>query len=234
MHSSPRKCQSPVLFSNLCSTLRQLARPPAAWLNPPWSRLRPRCRKAARERDRGRCRFPGCESRKVDLHHIQYWSNGGRTCLENLISLCRRHHTAVHDRGYLIAASPDGSFAFFQPGGTPLPLSPSLPAPGGTIAGVHDAEITPGTIIPPWFGERLDLDYAIYTCLANERVYAGRAVGRAPGASIPPCDCRPGEPADPIAYFREYYAKHPEERRDPAGAAGRRRGPVSVKVVSTG
>ena len=25
----------------------------------------------------------------------------------------------------------------------------------------------PGTIIPPWYGERLDLDYAIYTCFAN-------------------------------------------------------------------
>jgi hypothetical protein len=176
-------------------------------------------RKAARERDRGRCRFPGCESRKVDLHHIQYWSNGGRTCLENLISLCRRHHTAVHDRGYLIAASPDGSFAFFQPDGTPLPPSPPLPAPGGTIAGVHDAEITPETIIPPWYGERLDLDYAIYTCLANERVYQNRAVGCPPRAGIPPCDCHPGEPADAIGYFREYYARHPEERRRPAAPA---------------
>jgi hypothetical protein len=31
-------------------------------------------RRAARERDTCRCRFPGCESRRVDLHHIQYWS----------------------------------------------------------------------------------------------------------------------------------------------------------------
>src|SRR5580658_1256688 len=31
-------------------------------------------RRAARERDKCRCRFPGCESRRVDLHHIQYWS----------------------------------------------------------------------------------------------------------------------------------------------------------------
>ena len=61
-------------------------------------------RRAARERDSGRCRFPGCESRRVDLHHIQYWSNGGRTRLDNLISLCRYHHQVVHDRGYLIAA----------------------------------------------------------------------------------------------------------------------------------
>ena len=42
-------------------------------------------RRAARERDKCRCRFPGCESRRIDLHHIQYWSNGGRTSLENLI-----------------------------------------------------------------------------------------------------------------------------------------------------
>jgi hypothetical protein len=57
-------------------------------------------RRAARERDHGRCRFPGCESRRVDLHHIQHWVNGGRTDLENLISLCPWHHKVVHDRGY--------------------------------------------------------------------------------------------------------------------------------------
>jgi 5-methylcytosine-specific restriction endonuclease McrA len=136
-------------------------------------------RKAARERDRGRCRFPGCESRRIDLHHIQYWVNGGRTSLDNLIGLCKRHHMAVHDRGYLIAARPDGTFAFFRPDGTALPQSPPLPAPDGHISDIHDAGITPETIIPPWFGERLDLDYAIYTCLANDEV-AGRA-SRDPG-----------------------------------------------------
>ena len=41
-----------------------------------------------------RCRFPGCESRRVDLHHIQHWVNGGRTDLANLISLCPYHHKA--------------------------------------------------------------------------------------------------------------------------------------------
>ncbi len=61
-------------------------------------------RRAARERDHCRCRFPGCESRRVDLHHIQHRINGGRTSLENLISLCKYHHMLVHDRGYLIAA----------------------------------------------------------------------------------------------------------------------------------
>ena len=75
----------------------------------------------------------------------------------------------VHERGYLIAAKPGGSFAFYRPDGTALPPSPPLPKPAGTIADCHDAEITEDTIIPPWYGERLDLDHAIYTCLANAR-----------------------------------------------------------------
>jgi HNH endonuclease len=125
-------------------------------------------RRAARERDKCRCRFPGCESRRIDLHHIQHWINGGRTSLDNLVSLCKYHHLLVHDRGYLIAAGQSG-FAFFRPDGTGLPTSPDLPSPDGTIQDSHDADITPDTIIPAWYGERLDLDYAIYTCFANAR-----------------------------------------------------------------
>jgi Domain of unknown function (DUF222)/HNH endonuclease len=126
-------------------------------------------RRAARERDTCRCRFPGCESRRVDLHHIQYWSNGGRTKLDNLVSLCKYHHMLVHDRGYLIAAARDGTFAFYRPDGTAIPSSPPLPQADGMIDDRHDADITAETIIPPWYGERLDLDYAIHVCFANAR-----------------------------------------------------------------
>ena len=132
-------------------------------------------RRAARERDNCRCRFPGCEARRIDLHHIQYWSNGGRTKLDNLVSLCKYHHTLVHDRGYLIAAARDGTFAFYWADGTALPASPPLPQPGGTIEDCHDADITPETIIPPWYGERLDLDHAIYVCFANAANAASQA-----------------------------------------------------------
>ena len=87
-------------------------------------------RRAARERDHCRCRFPGCESRRADLHHIQHWINGGRTDLDNLISLCPCHHKVVHDRGYLIAASPPGGFSFYRPDGTPAAGQPA-PARAG-------------------------------------------------------------------------------------------------------
>jgi hypothetical protein len=131
-------------------------------------------RRAARDRDKCRCRFPGCESRRVDLHHIQYWSNGGRTKLDNLVSLCKYHHMLVHERGYLIAAARDGTFTFYRPDGVAIPASPPLPQPGGTIGDCHDADIDPDTIIPPWHGERLDLDYAIHVCFANARAEQDR------------------------------------------------------------
>jgi hypothetical protein len=131
-------------------------------------------RRAARERDKCRCRFPGCESRRVDLHHIQYWSNGGRTRLANLISLCKYHHMLVHERGYLIAAVRDDRFTFSRPDGTAIPTSPALPPVDGQIDGCHVADITPSTIIPAWYGERLDLDHAIYVCFANAANQARR------------------------------------------------------------
>ena len=98
-------------------------------------------------------------------------ANGGRTDLDNLISLCKYHHMLVHERGYLIAADPRRQRSpSTGPDGTAAAAQPA-PArnPAGTIADCHDAEITEDTIIPPWYGERLDLDHAIYTCLANAR-----------------------------------------------------------------
>ncbi|HEY1625474.1 MAG TPA: HNH endonuclease signature motif containing protein [Streptosporangiaceae bacterium] len=136
-------------------------------------------RRAARERDNGRCRFPGCDSRRVDLHHIQYWSRGGQTRLDNLISLCKAHHRLVHTRGYLITAADGATFTFRSPQGTPIPPCPTLPGPRGEIAACHDADITMQTIVPAWYGERLNLDYAIGTCLANAERARERAHAQA-------------------------------------------------------
>jgi hypothetical protein len=54
-------------------------------------------------RDQG-CRFPGCDRPPAwtDGHHIVHWSDGGPTELENLVTLCRRHHRAVHEQGWRI------------------------------------------------------------------------------------------------------------------------------------
>ena len=202
-------------------------------------------RRAARERDKCRCRFPGCESRRVDLHHIQYWSNGGHTKLANLVSLCKYHHTLVHDRGYLIAALRDGTFTFSRPDGTAIPASPPLPHTRGTIDACHDADITPGTIIPPWYGERLDLDHAIYVCFANAETQARRRDQTPPPSTgqhdqhdqhdepEPPDLPEPFQPrlwgVNPFDWITRQHLEYPW-----AGAAGRRGGPGSARVGSTG
>jgi HNH endonuclease len=54
-------------------------------------------------RDQG-CRFPGCDRPPAwtDGHHIIHWADGGPTALDNLVSLCRRHHRSVHEEGWRI------------------------------------------------------------------------------------------------------------------------------------
>lgn len=55
-------------------------------------------RRALDARDRG-CQWAGCDAPAdwCDAHHIEHWADGGPTELENLVLLCRTHHTAIHD-----------------------------------------------------------------------------------------------------------------------------------------
>ncbi|WP_166347466.1 HNH endonuclease signature motif containing protein [Phytoactinopolyspora limicola] len=77
-------------------------------------------RKALRLRDGG-CRFPGCDRpfEWTDAHHIHHWAHGGTTNLANLISLCRKHHTAVHEGGWTILIRGPNQITFINPDGCP-------------------------------------------------------------------------------------------------------------------
>ena len=48
----------------------------------------PALRRVLAARDR-QCRFPGCQNRRCDAHHVQHWADGGATALDNLVLLCR-------------------------------------------------------------------------------------------------------------------------------------------------
>jgi Domain of unknown function (DUF222) len=68
-------------------------------------------------RDR-HCRFPGCEQPPAACqpYHILPRSEGGRTCLSNLLLLCTFHHLiAVHRWEWGIALLPDGTVAATSP-----------------------------------------------------------------------------------------------------------------------
>jgi hypothetical protein len=59
------------------------------------------------------CRFPGCcASKSVEAHHIRHWADGGETSLDNLLNLCRFHHTQLHRGCFDIRVeAPDASLA---------------------------------------------------------------------------------------------------------------------------
>jgi hypothetical protein len=83
----------------------------------------PGLRRALRARDQG-CMFPGCtQIHHVDAHHIEHWADGGRTDLNNLVLLCRRHHRLLHEGGFRVRRTPQG-LVFSRPDGRTLPNSP--------------------------------------------------------------------------------------------------------------
>jgi hypothetical protein len=78
-------------------------------------------KRALRARDKG-CVFPGCHhTRFVDAHHIQHWSAGGETSLDNLMLLCSRHHRLVHEGGFRIERDYQNRWFFKRPDGLAVP-----------------------------------------------------------------------------------------------------------------
>jgi Domain of unknown function (DUF222) len=58
-----------------------------------WPQMR-----ALYKRANGHCQYPGCTvSRELRAHHLEHESHGGKAELDNMILLCSRHHTLVHD-----------------------------------------------------------------------------------------------------------------------------------------
>ena len=54
------------------------------------------------------CTFPGCTRLPIacDAHHLIHWADGGPTSLDNLVLLCRRHHTLTHRSPWTVHLDP--------------------------------------------------------------------------------------------------------------------------------
>ena len=76
-------------------------------------------RRAIIVRDAGHCRFPGCELRTCDIHHLEHYGDGGRTEVGNGILACPRHHTLLHEGGFRTIGDAN-DLMFLRPDGTPL------------------------------------------------------------------------------------------------------------------
>jgi len=102
--------------------------------------------RAVRARDKNTCRFPGCcNKRFVDIHHIEHWANGGETAVEQLMLLCSKHHTLVHEGGFRIDRDFLGNWSFFRPDGIAVP-----------DCGYHSRDMLDDDIVYEDQGERYD------------------------------------------------------------------------------
>ncbi len=123
----------------------------------------PAIRRALNARDRG-CRFPGCHhDRYVDGHHIRHWADGGETRLDNLVTLCRYHHRAVHEGGMTIQVLDDGALRFCRADGTELPPHPPKLGLGAVSeVGVEVTSIDPRAAATRAFADtRVDYGLAV-------------------------------------------------------------------------
>ncbi|MGA9275328.1 HNH endonuclease [Ilumatobacter sp.] len=91
-----------------------------------------RTRRSILHRDQHHCQVPGCNTtRRLEIHHIQHWADGGRTDTANLITLCARHHRMHHKHRLGINGNPDqpDTMTFTNARGHPIRASGAHPHP---------------------------------------------------------------------------------------------------------
>ncbi|NKR30493.1 DUF222 domain-containing protein [Rhodococcus hoagii] len=94
-------------------------------------------RRALIARDHG-CAFPGCGAPPAHCegHHVKHWADGGPTDLDNLVLLCRYHHTLLHHSHWDVEIGAD-RHPWFTPPSTVDPYK--KPVSAHNRAGPHAA-----------------------------------------------------------------------------------------------
>jgi hypothetical protein len=66
------------------------------------------------------CAHPHCEVgfSRCRIHHVEWFTRGGRTVLANLLPLCETHHHLVHEGGWNLAIDDDRTVTWVRPDDT--------------------------------------------------------------------------------------------------------------------
>ena len=83
-------------------------------------------RRAISYRWGGRCAFPGCAHRIVEIHHCQPWEHDGETNLDCGVPVCRYHHHLVHEGGWTVSYDPNQRAAVFTGPNEELVVAPTV------------------------------------------------------------------------------------------------------------
>ena len=84
-------------------------------------------RKALRAMHRT-CAHPGCRTTVDDckMHHIEFFRNGGKTSVNNLLPLCEKHHHLVHEGGWQLTMTEGRVATWRRPDGTIWHTEPTI------------------------------------------------------------------------------------------------------------
>jgi len=80
----------------------------------------PRQRKAVIARQGGQCAGPGCTNTHLEVHHSTWWSEGGKTDLDDLAGYCKTCHLLIHRGLLVVKARGKGLFDHTTSTGTPV------------------------------------------------------------------------------------------------------------------
>lgn len=114
----------------------------------------------------GACGFRGCNCHThLYAHPIQHWANGGETSLDNLISVCKFHHTLLHEGQYSVERLRDGTLQFKRPDGSANVQPVSI-----------NAKQIPATSNQPWSwcSDTMDYRTALYNIAHHNRTAAAQ------------------------------------------------------------
>jgi hypothetical protein len=92
------------------------------------------------------CAHPRCEVgfSRCRIHHIHWFTRGGRTVLANLLPLCETHHHLVHEGGWNLTIDPDRRVTWIKPDGTVWHTDSGPPRAGRSRVTSHPSGSPPG------------------------------------------------------------------------------------------
>lgn len=106
------------------------------------------------------CRFPGCtHTHHTDAYHILHWAQGGETNLANHVTLCRYHHTLLHNSEFQLATNNAGDLAFGNNSGQVITQSffPQIE----NLEFIADATVNETSAVCKWAGEKIDVQMVL-------------------------------------------------------------------------
>ena len=140
-----------------------------------------------------RCAFPGCsvDVKYCQFHHLHFWSDGGRSDIENFRPVCAGHHRLIHEGGFRLVIDGAGRCVAIPPGGRePMVAAPTLPldiAPDALVKRNNERGVYPtpagGELGGRRGGEKLSA-YALDTIVAD--LFAATEVDPLLSAGPPP------------------------------------------------